>query len=196
MSLIKVSFIKDIACIDSLDTRLYRASLASTPSTSGSALDAGACASTSGAGAVAAYETVSTVKPSTSAADTADDSVTAIDDSVTAIEYSPERSEPDEIDAREFTNNVSAMFDLTCGDGSSGDDDEDDDEEVYHSCEDNSDDGGNANGNTLTSDQIVERMKTMFETSLMLHAKGKYMKACPAISTELYPHQMYALWVS
>ena len=176
MSLIKVSFIKDIACIDSLDTRLYRASLASTPSTSGSALDAGACASTSGAGAVAAYETVSTVKPSTSAADTADDSVTAIDDSVTAIEYSPERSEPDEIDAREFTNNVSAMFDLTCGDGSSGDDDEDDDEEVYHSCEDNSDDGGNANGNTLTSDQIVERMKTMFETSLMLHAKGKYMK--------------------
>ena len=171
-----------------LDTHLYRASLASTPSTSGSALDAGACASTSGAGAAAtADDSVTAI----------DDSVTAIDDSVAAIEYSPERSEPDEIDAREFTNNVSAMFDLTCGDGSSGDDDdEDDDEEVYHSCEDNSDDGGNANGNTLTSDQIVERMKTMFETSLMLHAKGKYMKACPAISTELYPHQMYALWVS
>ena len=161
---------------------LYRASLAST---SGSALDAGA--STSGAGAVAAYETVTSATPSTSASAMANESVTTIDDSAVtiddsahAIEYSPERSEP-EIDAREFTNNVSSMFDLTCGDGSSGDDD--DDEEVYYSCDNSDDDdgngdgaGGSANGSTLNSDQIVERMKTMFETSLMLHAKGKYMK--------------------
>ena len=114
---------------------------------------------------------------------TNDDSVTAIDDSAPAVEYSPERSEPDEIDAREFSNNVSAMFDLSCGgDGGGGSEDDDDDEEsVYHSCEDSDEGeggGGSADGgSTLNADQIVERMRTMFETSLMLHAKGKYMKA-------------------
>ena len=212
-----------------------RASLASAPSTSRSALDAGPSTSAAAtAGEVAAYETVASAGPSTSAAarkatkkaapkkatpkrgarargrgggrarapeneGTGDDSVTAIDefdrmmdDSVTvvddsapaAVEYTPERSEPDEIDAREFSNNVSAMFDLSCGGdggGGSGEDDDDSDEEsVYHSCEDSDEGegggGGSAEGSTLNADQIVERMRTMFETSLMLHAKGKYMK--------------------
>ena len=199
-----------------------RASLASAPSTSRSALDTGPSTSAAAtAGEVAAYETVASAGPSTSAAarkatkkaapkkatpkrgarargrgggrgrapeneGTGDDSVTAIDESVTiiddsapaAVEYTPERSEPDEIDAREFSNNVSDMFDLTCG-GDGGDDDSDE-ESVYHSCEDSDEGegggGGSAEGSTLNADQIVERMRTMFETSLMLHAKGKYMK--------------------
>ena len=138
--------------------------------------------------AVAAYETVTSVIPSTSAA------AAAADDSVTAIEYSPERSEP-EIDAREFSNNVSAMFDLT---GAGGDGSSDDDDDSGGDSSDGNDQSarGYANRNTLNPDQIIERMRTMFETSLMLHANGKYMKACPAISTELYPHQMNALSVS
>ena len=140
--------------------------------------------------AVAAYETVKSVIPSTSAAAAA-----AADDSVTAIEYSPERSEP-EIDAREFSNNVSAMFDIT-GAGGDGSSDDDDDDGGGDSSDGNDQSArGYANRNTLNPDQIIERMRTMFETSLMLHANGKYMKACPAISTELYPHQMYALSVS
>ena len=109
-----------------------------------------------------------------------DDSVTMIDDSAPAVEYTPERSEPDEIDAREFSNNVSAMFNLTCGGDGGSEDDDDDEESVYHSCEDSDEGegaGGSAEGSTLNADQIVERMRTMFETSLMLHAKGKYMKA-------------------
>ena len=200
--------------------------MASAPSTSRSALDAGPSTSAAAAGEVAAYETVTSAGPSTSAAaraatkkaapkkatpkrgarargrggrgrapeneGTGDDSVTAIDEfdrmmddsAPAAVEYTPERSEPDEIDAREFSNNVSAMFDLSCGGdggGGSGDDDDDSDEEsVYHSCEDSDEGegggGGSADGSTLNADQIVERMRTMFETSLMLHAKGKYMK--------------------
>ncbi len=54
-----------------------------------------------------------------------------------------------------------------------------------------------ADNGVLDRDQIVERMRTMFDKSLRLHASGKYMSPCQAISTELYPHQMYALaWMA
>lgn len=52
---------------------------------------------------------------------------------------------------------------------------------------------------TLTSeyDKVSEQMSRLFENSLKLHATGKHMKACEAITTPLYPHQMYALaWMS
>lgn len=40
-------------------------------------------------------------------------------------------------------------------------------------------------------------MKKLFEKSLKLHVNGKYMKACEAITTPLYPHQMFALaWMA
>ena len=123
-----------------------------------------------------------TAVPSTSSAVApavvADDSVAEIDDSVASVTSVAKTDDSVvEIDAREFTNNVSAMFDLTVGgEGSSEDEDYDDD---YDDGGDSSDDQtarGYANRNTLNPDQMIERMKTMFETSLMLHAKGKYMK--------------------
>ena len=50
---------------------------------------------------------------------------------------------------------------------------------------------------TLNNDQVVAKMRQMFESSLQLHANGQYMEACQAITAHLYPHQMYALaWMS
>ncbi len=42
-------------------------------------------------------------------------------------------------------------------------------------------------------DPVAEQMGRLFEHSLKLHLTGQHMKACDAITTELYPHQMYAL---
>ena len=180
---------------------INRASLADTPSTSGSAQDGAGTSGNrkmppkkkQGKGAAAPKKTAAASKktaaatrkaagskpaaawaavPSTSSAvapaAVADDSVVEMDDSVVRIDDSVP-----EIDAREFSNNVSAMFDLTVGSSDDGDDDD------YDDGGDSSDDQtarGYANRNTLNPDQMIQRMKTMFETSLMLHAKGKYMK--------------------
>ena len=39
--------------------------------------------------------------------------------------------------------------------------------------------------------------RELFENSLKLHLTGHYMKACDAVTTPLYPHQMYALaWMA
>jgi SWI/SNF-related matrix-associated actin-dependent regulator of chromatin subfamily A3 len=46
-------------------------------------------------------------------------------------------------------------------------------------------------------DRITEQMSRLFENSLKLHLTGQHMKACDAVITKLYPHQMYALaWMS
>ena len=46
-------------------------------------------------------------------------------------------------------------------------------------------------------DAVAKRMAKLFEKSLKLHVNGKYMKACEAITTPLYPHQMFALaWMA
>ena len=47
------------------------------------------------------------------------------------------------------------------------------------------------------NDKVREQMAKLFEKSLKLHLTGKYMQACDAITTPLYPHQMYALaWMA
>ena len=49
----------------------------------------------------------------------------------------------------------------------------------------------------LHNDAVATKMRNMFETSLKLHETGQYMQACEAITTPLYPHQMYALaWMT
>ncbi len=46
-------------------------------------------------------------------------------------------------------------------------------------------------------DAVTEQMGRLFENSLKLHLTGQHMKACEAITTPLYPHQMYALaWMA
>ena len=43
------------------------------------------------------------------------------------------------------------------------------------------------------AEEINKKMAKLFENSLKMHLTGQYMMACDAISTQLYPHQMYAL---
>ncbi len=46
-------------------------------------------------------------------------------------------------------------------------------------------------------DRINKEMANIFKESLKWHLTGKYMQACQAITTRLYPHQMYALaWMA
>ncbi|XP_059078743.1 helicase-like transcription factor isoform X2 [Tigriopus californicus] len=59
-----------------------------------------------------------------------------------------------------------------------------------------SDNGGSTN-TILNDDQVAKQLREMFEPSLQLHENGKYLKACQAIKTKLYPHQMFALaWMA
>ena len=45
----------------------------------------------------------------------------------------------------------------------------------------------------MTAEEVSNRMRNVFESSLRLHLAGEEMEACNAISTALFPHQRVAL---
>ena len=52
---------------------------------------------------------------------------------------------------------------------------------------------GNMPMNSLSKEQVSEKMRNIFQSGLAIHLKGEEMEACKAVATSLFPHQRVAL---